>query len=230
MKKGLIVFLTLVSAVIVLPTISSAQRIGYISSQTIREKYPDAQQAQLRLQSMVDDWKRELDEQQKAITDLEIEIKKNRLVWTDMERQDKEVLMERKRKEREEFATKKFGPNGEYDAAVTLVFKGVEDKIFAAVQEVSLDEGYDIVWDKSSQPLIFINPKYDITVKVMKKLGIQVEDLEKQQEDAVKNDPRNKEKEKPASGTRRAKSRTDEAVPSKDAPVKDAPAKEIPRQ
>ena len=147
-----------------------------------------------------------------------------------MERQDKEVLMERKRKEREEFATKKFGPNGEYDGAVTLVFKGVEDKIFASVQEVSLDEGYDIVWDKSSQPLIFINPKYDMTVKVMKKLGIQVEDLEKQQEDAVKNDPRNKEKEKPSSSTRRAKTRTDETTPSKDTPAKDAPSKEIPRQ
>lgn len=226
MKKSLIVFLILLSAVIVLPNHGSAQKIGYISSQTIREKYPEAQQAQLRLQSMVDDWKRELDEQQKAITDLEIEIKKNRLVWTDMERQDKEVLMERKRKEREEFATKKFGPNGEYDAAVTLVFKGVEDKIFAAVQEVSLDEGYDIVWDKSSQPLIFINPKYDMTVKVMKKLGIQVEDLEKQQEEAVKKDPRNKEKEKPASGTRRSKTRTDEVPPPKDA----APVKEIPRQ
>ncbi|MBK9247103.1 MAG: OmpH family outer membrane protein [Ignavibacteria bacterium] len=230
MKKCLIVFLILLSAVIVLPNSSVAQKIGYISSQTIREKYPDAQQAQLRLQSMVDDWKRELDEQQKTITDLENEIKKNRLVWTDMERHDKEMLMERKRKEREEFATKKFGPNGEYDGAVTLVFKGVEDKIFASVQEVSLDEGYDIVWDKSSQPLIFINPKYDMTVKVMKKLGIQVEDLEKQQEAAVKNDPRNKEKEKPATGTRRTKTRTDEVPPPKDAPTKDAPAKEIPRQ
>lgn len=218
MKKYLLAILVFVGIALGANSSAFAQKIGYISSQTIREKFPEAQQAQQRLQSMVDDWKRELDEQQKAITDLENEIKKNRLIWTDIERQEKETLMERKKKEREEYATKKFGPNGEYDAAITMVFKGVEEKIFAAVQEVSLEENFDIVWDKSSQPLTFINPKYDMTVKVMKKLGISVEDLEKQQEEAVKSDPRNKEKEKPATTKQRTKSRTD-----------DAPSKEIPR-
>lgn len=218
MKKYRLAILLLIGIAFGSPTGLFAQKIGYISSQTIREKFPEAQQAQQRLQSMVDDWKRELDEQQKSIIDLENEIKKNRLIWTDIERQEKEILMERKKKEREEFATKKFGPNGEYDAAISLVFRGVEEKIYAAVQEVSLDENFDIVWDKSSQPLTFINPKYDMTVKVMKKLGISVEELEKQQEEAVKSDPRNKEKEKPATTKQRTKSRTDET-----------PSKEIPR-
>lgn len=218
MKKYLLAIFVLFCVAFCTHSSVYAQKIGYISSQTIREKFPEAQQAQQRLQSMVDDWKRELDEQQKTIADLENEIKKNRLIWTDIERQEKETLMERKKKEREEYATKKFGPNGEYDAAITMVFKGVEEKIFAAVQEVSLEENFDIVWDKSSQPLTFINPKYDMTVKVMKKLGISVEDLEKQQEEAVKSDPRNKEKEKPTNTKQRTKSRTD-----------DAPSKEIPR-
>lgn len=218
MKKYLLAICFVVGVTFGLPSEVFAQKIGYISSQTIREKFPEAQQAQQRLQSMVDDWKRELDDQQKVISDLENEIKKNRLIWTDLERQEKETLMERKKKEREEFATKKFGPNGEYDGAIGLVFRGVEDKIFAAVQEVSIEENFDIVWDKSSQPLTFINPKYDMTVKVMKKLGISVEDLEKQQEEAVKSDPRNKEKEKPASTKQRTKSRTTDETPSKEIP------------
>jgi len=183
---------------------SSAQRIAFIDSKTIREKFPEAKQAEQRLQSMVDDWKRELDDRQRTINTLEEDIKKNRLVWTDDERVEKDEELTRKRKEREDFATKKFGPNGEYDAAVGMVFRGVEEKIYAAVQEAALDDNYDIVWDKSTQPLVFINTKYDLTVKTLKKLGVNVEDMEEQQKKQIESDPRNKQKDtKTPAGTRR---------------------------
>jgi outer membrane protein len=191
-----------------------AQKVGYVSSQTIREKFPEAKQAEQRLQTMVDNWKRELEDQQKVITELELEIRKNRLVWTEVEKTEKQANLEKKRKEREEYATRKLGPNGEYDAAIALVFRGVEEKIYAAIQEISYDDNYDIVWDKSTQPLVFINPKYDLTVKVLKKLGINVDDMEKQQKEAIDKDPRNTKKAAPAnSGAKRTRSRKPAEVP-----------------
>jgi outer membrane protein len=193
-----------------------AQKVGYVSSQTIREKFPEAKQAEQRLQTMVDNWKRELEDQQKVINELDLEIKKNRLVWTEVEKTEKIANLEKKKKEREEYATRKLGPNGEYDAAIALVFRGVEEKIYAAIQEISFDDNYDIVWDKSTQPLAFINPKYDLTVKVLKKLGINVDDMEKQQQEAIDKDPRNSKKSTPASsnsGTKRTRSRKPAEVP-----------------
>jgi outer membrane protein len=193
-----------------------AQKVGYVSSQTIREKFPEAKQAEQRLQTMVDNWKRELEDQQKVINELELEIKKNRLVWTETEKTEKIANLEKKKKEREEYATRKLGPNGEYDAAIALVFRGVEEKIYAAIQEISFDDNYDIVWDKSTQPLAFINPKYDLTVKVLKKLGINVDDMEKQQQEAIDKDPRNSKKSTAASSnssTKRTRSRKPAEVP-----------------
>jgi outer membrane protein len=193
-----------------------AQKVGYVSSQTIREKFPEAKQAEQRLQTMVDNWKRELEDQQKVINELELEIKKNRLVWTETEKTEKIANLEKKKKEREEYATRKLGPNGEYDAAIALVFRGVEEKIYAAIQEISFDDNYDIVWDKSTQPLAFINPKYDLTVKVLKKLGINVDDMEKQQQEAIDKDPRNSKKSTPSSSnssTKRTRSRKPAEVP-----------------
>ena len=76
-----------------------AQKIGYVSSQAIREKFPEAKQAEQRLQTMVDNWKRELDDQQKVINELDMEIKKNRLVWTEVEKAEKIATFERKKKE-----------------------------------------------------------------------------------------------------------------------------------
>ncbi|HYF03075.1 MAG TPA: OmpH family outer membrane protein [Patescibacteria group bacterium] len=174
-----------------------AQKVGYIASHVIRERFPDAQAAQQRIQSLEEEWKRELDEMQQKIKALEAEMQKNRLVWSDAERSEKEALLQKTRKDREDFARRKFSPQGEYDAAVTEILKPVEEKIYAAVQDISSSENYDIVWDKSTQPLVFINPRYDLTVKVMKRLNISVEDLEKKQEQAIEeNDARNKTKEK----------------------------------
>ena len=164
MLTNRLLYFTLIACALSISSVF-AQKVGYVSSQTIREKFPEAKQAEQRLQTMVDNWKRELEDQQKVINELELEIKKNRLVWTELEKTEKIVNLEKKKKEREEYATRKLGPNGEYDAAIALVFRGVEEKIYAAIQEISFDDSYDIVWDKSTQPLVFINPKYDLTVK-----------------------------------------------------------------
>lgn len=203
-----------------------AQRIGYINSATIREKYPEARNAEQRLESIVNDWKREMDEMQRAIDNLSEEIVKNRLIWTDKERQDKERELVQKKEARQAFANKKFGPGGEYDATIPLVTKGVEEKIYAAVQEVCFEESFDIVWDKSSQPLAFINPKYDLTVKVMRKLGIDVDKLEEEQQKAIDSDPRNKKKpaeERPQAKRRRSRTtETEETTTPTDTEKKDS--------
>jgi len=187
-----------------------AQKVAYIASHVIRERFEEAKQAQQRVQSLEEEWKRELDEQQRQIEKLELEIQKNRLIWNDAERSEKEKTLEKRRREREEYARKKFGVQGDYDIAVTDIYRPVEEKIYAAIQEVSANEGYDIVWDKSIQPLVYLNPKYDLTVKVMKRLGIKVDDLEEQQQKLIENDPRNKEPEKKTAPRRRARPGTDQ--------------------
>jgi hypothetical protein len=125
----------------------------------------------------------------------------------------------------------RFGPDGEFDKLVSDLYRPIEAKIFAAIQDVANSEGYDIVWDKSTQPLVYVNPRYDITVKVMERLGIPVDDLRAQQEEAVKNDPRNQEKESSSSSSRR-RSRPRGREAEKDQPKETEPPKEqeIPRE
>jgi len=131
-------------------------------------------------------------------------MRKNRLIWSEQERQTKEKELEEKRRERDTYARMKFEPGGEPDQQAETLFKSIWNKIYSAIQKVSATEGYDIVWDKSTQPLVYVNAKYGITVKVMKELGIDAEDLERKQKEVVDSDPRNKKAEE----TRRRKSRT----------------------
>lgn len=183
-----------------------AQRVGFVNSETIRDKFPEAKRAEQRIESIVEDWKRELTALQEQIDQLQYEIKQNRLIWTDTERIEKENKLSKLQKQKNEFATKKFEPGGEYDETVKLIQQPVELKIFSAVQQVSSEEGFDIIWDQSIQPLAYVNFKYDLTVKVLRKLGVNVEDLEADLKEKIEKDPRNRPKKRSTS-SRRSRSR-----------------------
>ncbi len=176
---------------IISPINLPAQRVGFIASDVIREHLPEAKQADQRIKTIVDEWKRELETTDKNIEILETDIKKNRLIWTDEERQEKEKELENLKNERMTYARKKFETNGEYDKTVKDIYKPIEEKIYAAVQEVANEEGFDIIFDKSVQPLPYTNFKFDLTVKVLRKLGVNVEELEKEQKEKIAKDPRN---------------------------------------
>lgn len=191
----------------------TAQKIGYVSTEAIREKFEPGKAAEARLQAAVDEWKAELATRQKDIDELEIEYKKNRLIWTDQERQQKEKEIEEKRRERDRFAKEKFEPGGEHDKLAEDLLGAVWTKIYASIQKVAAAEGYDMVWDKATQPLVYVNAKFDLTVKVMKELGIDAGDLEKKQKDAIDNDPRNKRAAEPR--RRKSRSKTDTAPEEK---------------
>jgi outer membrane protein len=189
-----------------------SQKVAFIASDVIRENFTEAKQSDQRIKTIVDEWKRELETIEKNIEILETEIKKNRLVWTDEEKQEKEKELENLKKERMTFARNKFESNGEYDKVVKDILKPIEEKIYAAVQEVAYEEGFDIIFDKSVQPLPYTNFKFDLTVKVLRKLGVDVDALEKEQQDKINKDPRNQQKPS-KEPPKRTKSRTKEDEP-----------------
>ncbi len=160
-------------------------RVGFISSEEIRKRFPEWQQAEQRLRSLSDEWQRTLEEMGRQMTQLEEEIRKNRLIWTDEEQKQKETELQNLRRQRENFFRQCFAPGGRYDSAAAAIYQPVEAKIFAAVQEVAIAEGYDFVWDKSRHPLVFANPKFDLTVKVLKRLGVETRELEVQQQQQI---------------------------------------------
>jgi len=202
MKNIIILLLFLLSANIEI----LSQRVAFINSKTIREKFPEAQQAQQRVQSMNEEWKREIDAMQQKIDNMEFELKKNRLVWTESERIAKENELLNYKKQRDEYARQVYETNGKFDNAITTIFTPVEEKIYAAVQQVAADKGFDIILDQSIQPLPYVNYKYDLTIDVLKVLGVDVSELEKELQDKIEKDPRNAETE---SKVPRRRSRTD---------------------
>lgn len=194
-----------------------AQKIGYVSSDAIKQKYEPYLMAQQRLDQMVADWKNELGMMQKDIEGMELEVKKNRLIWSESEREQYLRELDNKRRKREDMARDVFAPGGKYDQEVESSMKNIWDKIYLGIQQVAAADGYDIVWDKSTDPLVYVNAKYDLTVKVMKTLGINADSLERKQLQVIDSDPRNQVKREARSRSSRRRS-TSRAEPDTTAP------------
>lgn len=231
MSLGLLRVAFALFCVCALPVAAIAQaRVGYVATSIIRERFPEAQQANQRIAGLTNDWKKELDDRQNELDRMDEEMRKKRLLWSDEERKQKEEIIAKKRSEREEFAKKKLAPGGEFDAKVTEILRPIEAKIYAAINEVAVNEGYDVIWDKSTNPLVYVNPKYDMTVRVLERLGTQAQDLKDQQKTAIESDTRNKESDQKRKSSRKPPV-TKKEEPKKEEPKKDArTTEEAPRQ
>jgi len=50
--------------------------------------------------------------------------------------------------------------------------KPIQDEVYSAIQQISKDQGLELVFDKSSSMnVIFTSPKLDVSDTVLKKLG-----------------------------------------------------------
>lgn len=205
MKKSIIFSAILLVTAVIFSLPLSAQKIAFIASDIIRDKFPEAKAADQRVRSMVDEWKRELEDMEKKIEDAKFEIRKNRLIWSDEEKKTKDKELEELQVQKLEFARRKFEAGGEYDATVKQMMSPIEEKIYAAVQQVAADEGYDIIWDKSQNPLPYSNSKFDMTVKVLRRLGVDVKALEKELQEKIDKDPRNAKKDTKAAPGKRTR-------------------------
>ena len=217
MNKKSIIILSALAYLFMSVSLFSQQKIGFINNQMIREKLPDAKLAEQRTQTMVDEWKRELKSMEDQEESLQFEIRKNRLIWSEAEKTKADKELKDLQTKRLTYANEKFSPSSdsEYERVVLEIMTPVEEKIFAAVQEVAAKERYDFIWDQSTMPLPYVNFKYDITLKVLKLLGVDVAKEEAEQQQKIDSDSRNDEDRRRAqSQAPRGRSRSGRAEPN----------------
>lgn len=147
------------------------QKIGYVDSKIIIESMQDAKDAQTNLDNIVGQWKAELKQYTDSLATMKDDYDKKKLVLTETAGKQREEDIKAIEKKIEDYKTLKFGDNGEYFQKQNELMKPVQDKVFKAIQDVAKDGDYDFVIDRSSQLLLlYMNDKYDLTQKVIKKL------------------------------------------------------------
>lgn len=146
-------------------------KIGYVDSKVIIDGMQDAKDAQTNLDNLVSTWKNEIQQMNDSLNLVKEDFEKKKLILTESIKKQKEDEITALEKKIGDYKLAKFGENGEYFQKQTELMKPVQDKVFKAIQDVAKEGDYDFVFDRSSQMLLlYMNEKYDLTQKVIKKL------------------------------------------------------------
>jgi outer membrane protein len=165
-KAFLLIALLLLSA-----EMFAQAKIGYVDSKVIIENMQDAKDAQVNLDNLVSVWKSEIQQMNDSLVLIKDDYEKKKIILTENVKKQKEEGIKGLEIRITEFKLAKFGENGEYFQKQNELMKPVQDKMFKAIQDVAKEGDYDYVFDRSSQlMLLFMNEKYDLTQKVIKKL------------------------------------------------------------
>lgn len=173
-KKAILFSLIAAGMLFLSSTAFSQQKIGYVDSKVIMETIQDARDAQTNLDNFVTKWKLEMQQINDSLILMKDDFEKKKLILTEKIRQQKEDEIKAQEKRISEYRQQKFGESGEYFQKQTELMKPVQDRIFKAIQDVAKEGSYDFVIDRSSQlMLLYMNDRYDLTQKVIKKLESQ---------------------------------------------------------
>lgn len=151
--------------------ISAQLKIGYVDSEAIMKELPDAQDAQQKIDRLMQEWQEEIkkkeDEWKKVFDDYE----KRKLIMSDQTRVETEKQLVELEDGIAQYRQQKFGVNGELFIKQEEIMKPVQNKIFTVITEIAEEEEFDYIFDRSGD-LIFLYTKdeYDLTNLVLERL------------------------------------------------------------
>lgn len=146
-------------------------KIGYVDSDTIMDKLPDAQDAQQKLDGLIKDWQAELNKLEKDWKDKYDDYEKRKLIMSDQTRAETEAELVKLEEKMNDYRQKKFGTNGELFQKQDELMKPIQNRVFDAIKKVAEEQEFDFVFDRSGDVLfLYAKEKYDITNLVFEKL------------------------------------------------------------
>lgn len=172
MKK---VILLLFGFLLIVSSSSFAQlKIGYVDSQTIMNKLPDAQDAQQKLDDLISSWRTELIKMQSDLKNKQADYEKKKLIMSEKTKAEKNDELSKLERLIDLYRDKKFGSRGELFQKQNELMKPIQNKLFTAIKEIAEEDDLDFVFDRTSDvTLLYAKEKYDITNRVLEKLKLE---------------------------------------------------------
>ncbi len=147
-----------------------AQTIAVIDSDRIFDNLGEVTDATELLEKEIDEWEAHADSLQEEIDVIQADLNYT-MVMSPERRRERETLIEEKSLELQTFLAQTFGPGGLVETRNSQLVSPIVASINEAVQELSIEEGYDIVLDTSGGLVVYVSNSLDITDMVLEKLS-----------------------------------------------------------
>jgi len=150
----------------------TAQKLGYVDSQTILTQLPESIKAQGDLDALTNKWTAQLDSMTQAYQSNLANYQKQANTMPDDKKLTAQQNLIAQEQSLIDFRRQKFAQGtGEIYKKQEELFNPVKEKIYKAIEEVAKREGMQFVFDKSGDIiLLYADASFDITYQVLDKL------------------------------------------------------------
>lgn len=164
----------LIAGLLFVITTTNAQRYAIIDTKYILEKIPEYKDADRKLQAVAEQWQKEIDNKQAELDKMYKNFEAEQYMLSDELKKKREDELFNKEKEIRDLQKKRFGYEGDLFKERQKLVKPIQDRVYTAIQKISVSRGYDFVLDKSEGiTVIFADPKIDKSEDILRELGIK---------------------------------------------------------
>ncbi|WP_400192429.1 OmpH family outer membrane protein [Hymenobacter sp. B81] len=160
-----------------LPLAGRAQKFGYVDSEFLMSKLPAYAQAQQELNTLSQNWQKEVEAQKKDLDRLYRTYQAEEVLLTEAMKKKRQDEILKKEQDIKAYQNRVFGYEGQLFKKRQELTKPVQDQVFEAIEKVAKKKQLAIVFDKSGDlTMLYTNPAHDYTEFVMEELGLASED------------------------------------------------------
>tara|TARA_B100001540_G_scaffold180780_1_gene159451 strand:+ start:932 stop:1441 length:510 start_codon:yes stop_codon:yes gene_type:complete len=153
-------------------TLVHAQKFAYVDTDYILKKIPEFKQAQEKLDQISIDWQKEIENKYAEVEEMYRAYQQEKVLLTDDMKIRREEAIMNKEKKAKELQKKYFGPEGDLYIKRQELIKPIQDNVYDAIQQLALNNKYQIVFDSSSDLImLYKNNNYDKSDKVLELMG-----------------------------------------------------------
>lgn len=153
-------------------TSTFAQKFAYVDTEYILENIPSYKAAQEQLDQLSGQYQKELESMHADLEQMYKDFQSESVLLSNEMKRKREDVIITKEKEYKELQRKYFGREGDLFKKRQGLIKPIQDDVFNAIQELSTEGNYAVIFDKSNGiTLIYTNPKFDLSDQVLAKLG-----------------------------------------------------------
>jgi len=152
---------------------AQAQKFAYVDTRYILDKLPEYAAAEKEIDLISQKWQKELDGVYAQIEQLYQKYRAEEVLMTDAIKRERQDEILQKEKEAKEYQRKRFGFEGDVFKQREEKVKPIQDRVFAAIEQIATDRKLDFVFDKSGAVvMLYTNAAYDLSDQVLAKLGV----------------------------------------------------------
>ncbi len=150
-----------------------AQKYAFVNTESIFKAMPEYTSTLEKVDKMAQDYQAQIDAEYNAIAEMYERYQYQKANLSEVARKQIEDQIISREKAAGENQRKIFGQDGEMMKKRVEMLKPIQDKVFAAIDQLAKAGGYDMVVDiASNTALVYYNPALDLSTQVLRRLGI----------------------------------------------------------